>query len=136
MATRHRFWPSVVYAIVIEDRNDHGHICETVVAAFLDEELAEAFCAEYNTNPSTAPKSADVHPIGILKDLPVRDKDINGEKPKRDGHSTPQKLTAEDVMEIRERYRRGESTKSIAPAYGVSRQSIYDVVSGRSWGWL
>ena len=136
MSARRRFWPSVVYAIVIEERNQMGHICEVVVAAFLDEDLAEAFCAEFNEDPRTSPKSADVHPIGILKDLPIRDKHINGLKPERKSNGKPQKLTAEDVMEIRARYLKGHGAKAMAPEYGVSFQTIYDVLSGRSWGWL
>lgn len=42
------------------------------------------------------------------------------------------KLTAADIPEIRERLK-SESQQIVADAYGVSRQAIAQIVSGRSW---
>jgi hypothetical protein len=126
-----RLWPSVVYVIVVEDRNELGHICETVVSAFFDEDLAEAFCARFNENPETSPKSADVRPVGVRRSLPVRDTFRPGSKQGR-----AQKLSAEDVMSIRQRHLAGTTGKALAAEYGVTPATVYDVISGRSWGWL
>jgi hypothetical protein len=44
------------------------------------------------------------------------------------------RLTAAQVLEIREKYRAGSHrTNELARAYGVDKKTIYNVVRGRSW---
>jgi hypothetical protein len=49
------------------------------------------------------------------------------------GHITGQKLQLRDADEIRAAVAAGESTRSVAAAYGVSRSTVRDIVSGRTW---
>lgn len=44
------------------------------------------------------------------------------------------KLTNEQVLEIYSR--KGQSAKAIAPEYGVTRESIRDIWTGKNWSWL
>lgn len=46
------------------------------------------------------------------------------------------KLTAKQVLEIRQRRTAGEAQKSLAAAYGVSRTAIWSCTTGRTWAWL
>lgn len=46
------------------------------------------------------------------------------------------KLTDAQVREIRERRARGETGKSLAGEFGVSEQSVCDIVKRRTWSWL
>lgn len=46
------------------------------------------------------------------------------------------KLTAERVVDIRERLSRGESTRSIASTHGISATLVHNVKSGKRWGWV
>jgi hypothetical protein len=50
------------------------------------------------------------------------------------GSQLPQsKVTEEQVQEIRERYKNGESLGDIHKDYGIARHTAYQIVSGRSW---
>lgn len=42
-------------------------------------------------------------------------------------------LTAEQVLEIRRRFKDGERKCDLADAFGISRQGIHDVVMHRNW---
>ena len=53
----------------------------------------------------------------------------------RVGHSN-QKLTQEDVREIRRRLAGGEARCSIAAGFGVTRQCVRCIETGATWGWL
>lgn len=47
------------------------------------------------------------------------------------------KLTADDVLAIRATYVPGAVTLAdLAERYGVSKQTISVILSGKSWGWL
>ena len=46
------------------------------------------------------------------------------------------KLTAEQVREIRARFKNGESTNSLAAEFGVSGSNITHITQRRSWKWL
>ena len=46
------------------------------------------------------------------------------------------RLSDNDAREIRGRVTAGESCICIAKEYGVSKATIYDIKSSRSWGWL
>jgi hypothetical protein len=46
------------------------------------------------------------------------------------------KLTPAQVLEIRERVAKGETSDAIAAIYGVTRGLINAIKSGRAWGWL
>lgn len=46
------------------------------------------------------------------------------------------KLCEDDVMAVRMRLNDGDSPRSLAEKYGVSRSVIYDIRSGDTWGWL
>lgn len=121
----------VIYLVTYEERDELGRISETVAMAFLNEELAEQFCAEFNEDPATSPRSAEVHPVAVLTQMPT----TKQTRPKSDT-GREQKLTSDDAMQIRKRYDRGVKVGVLAEDFGVSRASVYDVVSGRTWGWL
>lgn len=53
-----------------------------------------------------------------------------GNRGETNGHS---KLTERDVIEIRERYARGESLSGLAGEFKVGRANIHAIVNGRSW---
>lgn len=44
-----------------------------------------------------------------------------------------QKLNAEQVREIRKRYAAGELQREIAAAFGIARNTVSGIVSGKSW---
>lgn len=46
------------------------------------------------------------------------------------------RLREEGVREIRERRAKGETYQSIATAMGVSIGTVYNVCTGKTWGWL
>jgi hypothetical protein len=46
------------------------------------------------------------------------------------------RLTAKDVLDMREAVRRGATRASLARAYGVAAQTVDDAVCGRSWSHL
>lgn len=47
-----------------------------------------------------------------------------------------QKLTADDVRQIRRRLATGEMVRSVARAFAVSESNISCIKTGRSWAWL
>lgn len=47
-----------------------------------------------------------------------------------------QKITVEQVMEIKKRITNGEKLKSIASSYGVSLSLISAIKVGKRWGWI
>ena len=53
-------------------------------------------------------------------------------RPRGEDHGAS-KLTAVQVLEIRERYTHGESCGAMCGQYDVSQHAIYDVVRGRHW---
>jgi len=46
------------------------------------------------------------------------------------------KLTAAQVVELRRRFAAGGSAKGLAPAYGISQATAYNVIHGVTWGHL
>jgi hypothetical protein len=46
------------------------------------------------------------------------------------------KLTAEKVLEIREKRSQGVSFEKLAKEYGVCKKTIQDAVSGKNWAYL
>ncbi|WP_196221923.1 NUMOD4 domain-containing protein [Burkholderia ubonensis] len=46
------------------------------------------------------------------------------------------RLTAEQVREIRSAVKGGDGRKIVAVRYGIARQTVDDIVSGRRWGHL
>lgn len=46
------------------------------------------------------------------------------------------KLTSEVVNEIRRRHHAGETKTHISKLFGISRQHVSDLVSGKKWSWL
>lgn len=46
------------------------------------------------------------------------------------------KLTRADVIEIRARLKNGETHRAIAESFGIAHQTVGNIRSGRSWGWL
>jgi hypothetical protein len=62
------------------------------------------------------------------RDMVERGRSLRGER------SHTAKLTAEDVLEIRELVARGDQTKTaIARAYGTTRQNVTHIVNSFSW---
>lgn len=57
----------------------------------------------------------------------------NAARAKRGERNYNAQLTADDVREIRRRYARGESQRSLARSYGVSQGSVWGVVHGKTW---
>lgn len=123
----------MVYVVRYEGRNEYGHISERIVMTFTTEDDAEAYCARFNEDPSTAPLGATVRAVALHDSLnstieqPVKQKDPRGRA---------QALTADDVMEIRSRYNRGEKAGVLAEDYNVARSTVYRAVSGQNWSWL
>jgi hypothetical protein len=66
-----------------------------------------------------------------------RDKIAKGRRPSTRGsnHGTAKLLEA-DVHDIRRRLKAGESTASIAREKKMSPSAIYDIKTGKRWGWL
>lgn len=56
-----------------------------------------------------------------------------GAKGEENGNAT---LSEGDVLEIVERVEEGESKGEVAEDYGVSRCSVYNITSGKCWGYL
>jgi DNA-binding XRE family transcriptional regulator len=73
-----------------------------------------------------------------LADVRVNTADATTRGRMRRGESHPNsKLTEERVREIRLRYRAGVVTQAeLAEEYGVKRNTISRIVSGKRWGWL
>jgi hypothetical protein len=46
------------------------------------------------------------------------------------------KLTAEQVLEIRERRAGGEAGVALAEEFGVTKEAIYNIQARRTWTWL
>lgn len=46
------------------------------------------------------------------------------------------KLTHKSISNIRRLSKEGKSAKSIAALHGVTDGTIYDIMNGRSWGWM
>lgn len=60
-----------------------------------------------------------------------------GLKPVTTGeHRRLAKLTREQVLEIKERLRSGESHCSIAGNYNIGRQAVSKIANGSRWGWV
>lgn len=51
-------------------------------------------------------------------------------------HYWPVKLTEDDVREIKERLRAGETNVRLAADYKVSRAAISHIRTGDRWGWV
>ena len=67
----------------------------------------------------------------------MRDRDKKGRKaPNRGRKNGNARLVEADVHDIRRRVKAGEPRLSIASAYNVSRQAIYNIKIGADWGWL
>jgi DNA invertase Pin-like site-specific DNA recombinase len=67
----------------------------------------------------------------------MRDRDINGHSALNRGRNNGNaRLVEEDVHDIRRRLKAGEPRISIARAYNVSRQTIYNIKIKADWGWL
>ena len=54
----------------------------------------------------------------------------------KNGLRAIQKLTAEQVSEIKRRLRKGEVQKRIAERFNASQNLITDIKKGRLWGWV
>lgn len=48
-------------------------------------------------------------------------------------HRQPHKVTPDEVREIRRRRAAGESTNALAVEFGVGRDAIWRITSGRTW---
>ena len=61
----------------------------------------------------------------------------NSKPPVMRGSKNPiSKLKEKDVLDIRKKVLLGETQKSLAEYYGVSRPTISRIISGHKWGWL
>jgi hypothetical protein len=61
-----------------------------------------------------------------------RDKDLHGRRPRGENHHYS-KMTNGDIREIRSMHKRGVSQVQIAKHIGISRGSVYNVISGKNW---
>jgi hypothetical protein len=67
----------------------------------------------------------------------VRDRDAKGHTARLAGEQNPNaKLTARDVILIRQLHQTGRSKGSMARQFGVSHRGITQVITGERWGWL
>lgn len=46
------------------------------------------------------------------------------------------KLTEQEIYQIREMSKQGYTQQEIANVFGVSQSNIYNIQTGRKWGWL
>lgn len=46
------------------------------------------------------------------------------------------KVTDSQVLEIRERFEEGDSVIALARDFGLTRQSIYNIIKGTSWAYV
>ena len=67
----------------------------------------------------------------------MKDTDKKGRTaPNRGRKKGNARLVEKDVHDIRRKVKAGEARNSIARAYNVSRQAIYNIQIGADWGWL
>jgi DNA-binding CsgD family transcriptional regulator len=65
------------------------------------------------------------------------DRDRKGRNDRRSGERHPMsRLTADEVREVRHLKESGVSAPEIARRFGVSRQYVYDLTTGRRWAHL
>ena len=114
-----------LWAVRFEERDYLGRIVEEFDSVWLDRDAARARCREINTDLATYPGAvAHVARYQIMSRT-------KGTTPKL---GTPRKLDADKVRQIRARYETGESAQSIGQAFGVSKQTVSDIVHYRIWG--
>ena len=67
----------------------------------------------------------------------MSDRDIDGRSALNRGRKNGNaRLVEADIHDIRRRLKAGEPRISIARAYNISRQAIYNIKRGAHWGWL
>lgn len=64
----------------------------------------------------------------------MKDKELKGRGNHARGESSgAAKLRSEDVLQIRAMAARGETSRSIAPLFGVSHTAVINILRGRTW---
>jgi DNA-binding XRE family transcriptional regulator len=106
----------LTYAIVDECRRRHA-----------DGESQASLAREFGVSQKTMHRAISGETWRQAHALPVRARDGRGE-----AHGMA-RLTEADVTEIRRRHAAGETQRTIALDYGVARQHISRIVSGKRW---
>jgi hypothetical protein len=119
---------TVAHVVTTEERDALGRIVVNPLAVYLEENLAEAFAARFNENPSTEPRTAEVTGVPLMQSPALLDAPPRG--------SRSQGLDPEKVTEIRARAAMGETYRQLGAEYGVSPSTISDVVRRRTWEWV
>ena len=61
---------------------------------------------------------------------------VGEEHPQHGTNSKFNKLSEQDVKDIREKYKAGQTLRSIAKEFGVVHGVINNIIQGRKWSWL
>ena len=101
-------------------------------------DIPDGFCVCHHCdNPGCVKPS---HLFVDTQEENIRDRESKGRgaaPPVLRGEDRPDaKLTEQDVREIRRRLSFGESQRSLAIRFGVSRTAVSAISSGRNWAWL
>lgn len=76
---------------------------------------------------TSAENTRHAHDMGLAKPPPPR---------RGRDNSTPRKLCAQKVLQIRERSAAGDSMRTLATAFGVSRSLIMRIKQRKVWSWV
>jgi hypothetical protein len=117
-----------VYVVRYETRDPLGRIVDEIDSIFLHRSSAVARRKTINGDPETYPDM-----VADVIQYVLRDFDLTGPPRHRKRIGNPQKLTAEKVIEMRQRYAAGDVMRVLADAYGVSVQTVSDVIHRRMW---
>ena len=117
-----------VYVTTYETRDALNRIVEYIDRIYTTEDRAEERARFINEHEAMFPAMvADVQEHRLSDGL------VNVPIPRTSKPRNRAKLTVEDVLAIRERRRWGEPAKALAAEFGVTHQTIYDAISGRTW---
>ena len=118
-----------VYVVTCEMRDFLGRIVEEIDSIYGRHSNAVARRKAINSDPAQYPGMvADTTTYQLLDGAAPLDVPPKG--------SRSQGLDPQKVTEIRARAACGETCRQLAAEYGVSRSTISDVVTRKSWSWV
>jgi len=118
----------IAYVVTFEARDMLGRIIEEIDSIYLQESNAIARRKLINGDPKTFPGM-----VADTREFPIRDYAIATPTRGNTRMSRPKKLTPEKVIAIRRRYTAGETMRTLAKEFGISPDSVSNVVNRRSW---
>ncbi|HEY3953914.1 MAG TPA: helix-turn-helix domain-containing protein [Streptosporangiaceae bacterium] len=110
-----------------EHRDYLGGIRTEIDSVWLSQPRAVARRKEINSDPVAYPGM-----VADTQEFPIHDYALMVPAQPQ-GRAGRPKLTAEQAVEIRERYAAGESLKAIGRAYNVTHQTVSDIVNRTTW---